>query len=463
MRGSRSVTDPFPGGDEDALASVDQRRRRFLKTLNWGWLGMGTLALVSLPFYPGQRSFLYVVVAATVSTFLGVRVLMSRGRSRLAAGLYTVLVDLAFFLFFLVLARETSLSEGLRSETPSLMMMGLAVLFAGALLEPRAPFLVAIVNSILLATIVMRAGSEDPRFSIHIFWWLLALVAWLYERTLGDAFSRLDAGRKNLQGLVDQRTAELRESVRRLSKAMDDLETSNRELDAFASAVSHDLRAPVRSVIGFTEALYEEQGDRLDSEGLEHLSRVRRAGRRMNALIDDLLRLSRVARPELKVEEVDLGIVAGNVLEELRRSEPGRNVLYQRPETLLARGDARLLQVLLENLIANAWKFTRPRSEARIELGELERNGERVYFVRDNGVGFDMSYAEKLFRPFQRLHSSEEFDGTGIGLATAQRIVRRHGGRIWAEAVRDEGAAFYFVLDSRAPAEIMSKRAAEAG
>jgi signal transduction histidine kinase len=372
---------------------------------------------------------------------------MKRGHTRSAAALYTVLVNLGFFAFFLVLAAETSIGDALRTETPALMMMGLAILFAGALLDPKAPFAVALTNSVILAALALYVGHEDPRFSIHIFWWLLALVAWLYERTLEDAFGRVDAARRNLQTLVDQRTAELQESVLRLSRAMDALETSNRELDAFASAVSHDLRAPVRSVIGFSEALHEEHADSLGREGLEHLSRVRRAGRKMNALIDDLLRLSRVTRPEIHREEVDLAVVAGNVVEELRRNEPDRDVHYQCPRTLVTRGDLRLLQVLLENLLGNAWKFTRRRKQARIELGQMELAGESVYFVRDNGVGFDMSYSEKLFRPFQRLHPAEEFDGTGIGLATAQRIVRRHGGRIWAEAARDQGATFFFVLE----------------
>jgi light-regulated signal transduction histidine kinase (bacteriophytochrome) len=239
---------------------------------------------------------------------------------------------------------------------------------------------------------------------------------------------------------VERRTRELRETVTAL-------EASNRELDAFTSAVSHDLRAPVRSVIGFSDALFEEHAAELLPKGMEHLNRVRNAGRRMNSLIEDLLNLSRVSRPELHREEVELGSVARLVVDELRRAEPERKLDYLSPQRISVMGDPRLLRLLLENLLGNAWKFTRLRDVARIELGETKLGEERVCFVRDNGVGFDMTYSDKLFLPFQRLHSTEEFDGTGIGLATAERIVRRHGGRIWAEGKEEEGASFFFTLE----------------
>ncbi|MGH9324473.1 MAG: sensor histidine kinase [Vicinamibacteria bacterium] len=211
--------------------------------------------------------------------------------------------------------------------------------------------------------------------------------------------------------------------------------------------MSHDLRAPVRSVIGFSDALYEEHASELSPPGIEHLARVRKAGRRMNSLIEDLLHLSRVSRPEMHREGVNLGAVARHIVEELHRVEPERELDYRSPERVEVTGDPRLIQVLLENLLGNAWKFTRPRKVSRIEVGVTELEGERVCFVRDNGVGFDMTYAEKLFRPFQRLHSIEEFDGAGIGLATAERIVQRHGGRIWAEGKEEEGASFFFTLE----------------
>ncbi len=439
--------DPFRDEPRSDFAAESVRRRRFLDALNWGWLGMGALALVSIPFYPHQSFLLVVIVSVTLSTFLGVRFLSSRGHLRQACILFVLFVDFGLFAIFLVQSRQLGIASALQTQAPSLMMMGLAVLFAGALLNPRAPFLVALLNSLLLGALVWWNFGREPRFSLHVFWWLLALVAWLYERTLEDAFGRLSAAGRDLQSLVERRTGELRETVTRLSDALTALEATNRELDAFTSAVSHDLRAPVRSVIGFSDALYEEHSSELSPPGIEHLNRVRNAGRRMNSLIEDLLHLSRVSRPEMNREEMDLSALGRHIVDDLQRVEPGRKLDYRTPERLKVMGDPRLLQVLLENLLGNAWKFTRPRDVTRIELGETVLEGARVCFVRDNGVGFDMAYADKLFRPFQRLHSADEFDGTGLGLATAQRIVRRHGGRIWAEGKEEEGASFFFTLE----------------
>jgi signal transduction histidine kinase len=430
----------------DSSAEIN-RRRRFLSALNLGWLGMGGIALASLPFYPQRSPLLSVILGITISTFLLVRFLVEQDRFRGASILFVVLVDFGLFAVFAVQAREVGIDNALSTETPALMMMGLAVLFAGALIEPMAPFAIALLNSLLLGTLVFVGSGSDPRFSIHIFWWLLALVAWLYERTLSDTFEKLAATQRDLLVLVDRRTGELRNTVTRLSEALTALEATNRELDAFTSAVSHDLRAPVRSVIGFSDALFEEHGSQIQPAGIEHLNRVRNAGRRMNSLIDDLLHLSRVSRPELHREPVDISGVAHQIVEELKRGEPGRKLDYRSPRRIEVMGDPRLLRLLLENLLGNAWKFTRPRDLPRIELGETEHGGERVCFVRDNGVGFDMAYADKLFRPFQRLHSTSEFDGTGIGLATAERIVRRHGGRIWAEGIEREGACFFFTIE----------------
>lgn len=441
------MSEPLRGGTADDDVGGDSRRERFLGLLNWGWLGVGILTLVALPFYPDAARLLIAIIVTTLATFVSVRLLARHGYGRAACVLFCLLVDLGLFAIFLVIAGQIGLAPALATEVPALMMMGVAVLFAGALIEPRAPFVVAALNSGLLAIIVARADASDPRFSIHIFWWLLALTAWLYERTLHDAFARLAEGQRNLQRLVDERTAALRESVRRLSNAKSALEVSNRELDAFASAVSHDLRAPVRSIIGFSDALHDEHVGELSDPATAHLSRIRGAGRRMNTLIEDLLRLSKVTRPEMSWEEVDLSAVGRSVIEELRRTEPERRLEYRALERVTVYGDRRLLHVLFDNLIGNAWKFTRPKSHPWIELGATEIEGERVCFVRDNGVGFDMDYADKLFRPFQRLHSRKEFEGTGIGLATAQRIVHRHGGRIWAEGKKNEGAAFYVVFE----------------
>ena len=231
-----------------------------------------------------------------------------------------------------------------------------------------------------------------------------------------------------------------------LRRANEAAEAANRELEAFSYSVAHDLRAPLRSIDGFSQALLEDYGDRLDDEGQAHLRRVRAAAQRMAQLIDDLLGLSRVTRSELHRTDVDVSAMAAEIADRLQKSQPARAADIRITPGLRARADARLLGVALENLLANAWKFTARAPSAHIEVGRTEVEGAPAFFVRDNGAGFDMHYAGKLFSAFQRLHNKAEFDGTGIGLATVQRIVRRHGGRVWAEGVVDRGATFWFTL-----------------
>lgn len=225
-----------------------------------------------------------------------------------------------------------------------------------------------------------------------------------------------------------------------------ELEAANKELEAFSYSVSHDLRAPLRSIDGFSRILLEDYAAKLDDEGHGHLNRVRAATQRMAQLIDDLLNLSRVTRAQIRIEKVDLGAVAGAVAEELRQREPGRTVEFSAPEGVITEGDPHLLRVALENLLGNAWKFTCKEPHPRIEFGSMRADGRTDYFVRDNGAGFDARYAAKLFSAFQRLHSNTDFPGTGIGLATVQRIIHRHGGRVWAEGEVNKGATFYFNL-----------------
>lgn len=225
-----------------------------------------------------------------------------------------------------------------------------------------------------------------------------------------------------------------------------DLSITNKELESFAYSVSHDLRAPLRSIHGFSQALLEDYADCLDEQGKEYLERLKISSKRMAQLIDGLLDLSRITRYEMYREQVDLSALALAIVAELQMMQPERQVAIDIQEGLTAEGDPRLLQVMLENLLGNAWKFTGNNAETRVSFGITLFEGEQVYFVRDNGAGFDMAYAGKLFGPFQRLHSQTEFPGTGIGLATVQRIIHRHGGKIWAESEIGKGAAFYFTL-----------------
>jgi light-regulated signal transduction histidine kinase (bacteriophytochrome) len=240
----------------------------------------------------------------------------------------------------------------------------------------------------------------------------------------------------------DAMTARLQSSYRAL-------ELSNRELEAFSYAVSHDLRAPLRSVAGFSQAALEDYGPKLDAKGRQYLELASEAASEMGQLIDDLLGLSRVGRAEMALQPVDLSTVAIAVVEELRRAEPGRRAEVEIASGLVARGDPTLLRLVMENLLNNAWKFTSHRPVARIAFGHRTSRGKDAFFVTDDGAGFDMAYVDKLFHPFQRLHRTSEFPGTGIGLATVQRILRRHGGEAWAEGAVEKGATVYFTIPGR--------------
>ena len=227
---------------------------------------------------------------------------------------------------------------------------------------------------------------------------------------------------------------------------VEELERKNSELEAFSYSVSHDLRAPLRSIDGFSQLLLEDHAGKLDAKGQDYLRRVRESAQRMGELIDDLLLLSRVGRAELSRDQIDLSSIARAVFEELKNKDPPRQITLCSEDQLLVEADSRLMRVAFDNLLGNAWKFTAKISEARIDVGLGQQEGGTVFFVRDNGAGFNMNYAENLFRPFQRLHSESDFPGTGIGLATVHRIIDRHGGRIWAEGAVGRGATFYFTI-----------------
>ncbi len=245
---------------------------------------------------------------------------------------------------------------------------------------------------------------------------------------------------------MQQMEAEIFLSSQKVQVANQQLKAANQELEAFSYSVSHDLRAPLRSIDGFSQALLEDYAERIDEPGRQYLGRIRAATARMGELIDDLLQLSRVTRAEMTREAVDLSALAGSIVDDLRRTDPDRPVEVVIQSGLHVEGDAKLLRIALVNLLSNAWKFTGRQAAARIELGSSETDNEHVFYVRDNGAGFDMAYASKLFGAFQRLHAASEFPGTGIGLAIVQRIVRRHGGRLWAEGAVNRGATFYFTL-----------------
>jgi light-regulated signal transduction histidine kinase (bacteriophytochrome) len=224
------------------------------------------------------------------------------------------------------------------------------------------------------------------------------------------------------------------------------LEEANKELEAFSYSVSHDLRAPLRTITGFGNALLEDCEDKLDIHGRDYLHRIIAAAGNMALLIEDMLNLSKITRAEINIAEINLTGIAQSVIYELQKSEPKRTVNIIIAGGLKDKADARLMRIALENLLGNAWKFTGKQANAVIEFGSRKEGENIVYFVRDNGAGFDIAYVDKLFIPFQRLHTMEEYPGTGIGLAIVKRIITRHGGKVWAEGQTGKGATFYFNL-----------------
>jgi PAS domain S-box-containing protein len=250
-------------------------------------------------------------------------------------------------------------------------------------------------------------------------------------------------GRKRTENQLQQLNEELEERIRQRTAL---LELANTELDAFSYSVSHDLRTPLRSIDGFSQALVEECGDQLSPAAKHYLQRVRAGTQRMGQQIDDLLKLSRVSRGTLNRQRLDLSAMAAALLEEIRQADPGRNLEISLEPGLTASGDQGLVRSVLQNLLGNAWKYTARVPAIRIEVFRAVQDGTEAFCIRDNGAGFDMAYAGKLFAPFQRLHSTHDFEGSGIGLAIVQRIIRRHGGQVWATGEVDRGASFFFTL-----------------
>jgi light-regulated signal transduction histidine kinase (bacteriophytochrome) len=254
------------------------------------------------------------------------------------------------------------------------------------------------------------------------------------EKALGDLHN-LNA---SLEEKVGERTAQL--------------ENANRELESFNYSATHDLRAPLNRLAGFCEALKEEYGDRLDDQGRLYLERITAVGEQMNRVLSAMLTLYQVQQRAMSCRLLNLSELVQAVSASLRETDHDRNVIISIQEDVTAYGDMKLIWLALENILGNAWKFTRGKDDARIDFGRMELEGENVCYIRDNGAGFDMEYADKLFTPFQRLHNQDEFPGTGVGLAIVQRIIARHGGRIWLESSEGVGTTCYFILPEVQPA-----------
>jgi light-regulated signal transduction histidine kinase (bacteriophytochrome) len=282
-----------------------------------------------------------------------------------------------------------------------------------------------VLNRVIQLTALRRNGVEFP-----------------VELTI----SPLTVGREYVFTAFIRDVTQRKEAEDKLKRYTADLEVANAELDTFAYSVSHDLRAPLRSIDGFSQALLEDYAAQLDDAGKQYLQRVRASSQHMAMLIDDLLQLSRVTRAEMRRDLVNLSDLAHSIAADLQRGDPQREVEFVIAAGVEIDGDSRLFHLVLENLLGNAWKYTAKHPRARIEFGVTQHEARPVYYVRDDGAGFDMTYADKLFGAFQRLHDPGEFEGTGVGLATVRRIIGRHGGRVWGEGAVEQGATFYFTV-----------------
>jgi signal transduction histidine kinase len=320
------------------------------------------------------------------------------------------------------------------------------------------------VLTLVLSSLAFNYFYTEPLHSFYVaradvpylvvFVLFASLLAWFstvrsrVEQQLLHSNIRLEgevAERTRQAALLEQTAGEIRTLNQDLETRSRELEASNKELEAFAYSVSHDLRAPLRHIAGYAELLQKHESSRVDDTGREYMTSILESAKRMGHLIDDLLAFSRIGRAETQNTTVNLEQVLKEALGEIRQDTEGRNIVWRIGALPAIYGDRAMLRLALVNLLSNAVKFTRTRAQAEIEIGATERQGnEVVVFIRDNGVGFNMKYVHKLFGVFQRLHRQEAFEGTGIGLATVQRIINRHGGKVWAEGLKDQGAVFYF-------------------
>jgi signal transduction histidine kinase len=447
--------------------SEQQRQAKLLKPLLQSLAGLHGFALLYTLFVAGlllvafrqgehvktKEAILYltgkqVMLAVWALLYLEAYSLNRRGKTRLAAQLMCWLLTIESFLYLAANLIETTSTSAdltpLQIELASAVIMSvimmLTVLLSGMVIGRRAILPFVAVDTVLISSIfLLTLGTESLGLIVPLVCFLavIGVVAWLNQKTVDEA-------NRALLRVQLEKEAELEQ---RIADRTAQLETANKELEAFSYSVSHDLRAPLRAIDGFSRILLEDYAPQLLPEVARYLRIIFESTQHMGRLIDGLLAFSRLSRQPLNKQPIVSAELVRQALDGLSDEQAGRRVEISMGELLPCQGDPLLLKQVWVNLLSNALKFTRQREMARIEIGcQTNADGEQVYFVKDNGVGFDMQYADKLFGVFQRLHRTEEYEGTGVGLAIVQRIVHRHGGRAWAEAAPGEGATFYFTL-----------------
>ena len=433
----------------------------YLLFIGIAYLFIGGLDLMHTLGYPGMSVFQGYGTTLSTQLWIATRYLESlslliaffflsrRMRPNLVFLSYTAIVSLVLVSIFYWNVFPLTFVEGV-GLTPfkkiseyiiSLILLGSVVL----LLRNRREFDRGVLR-LLIAAIITTIGAE-LFFAFYISAYGLSNLIGHFLKLISFYLIYKAIIETGIRNPFDLLFRNLKQSEEALKQANDELSAVNKELESFSYSVSHDLRSPLRGIDGFSQALLEDYSDKLDERGKDYLQRVRSATQRMGVLIDDLLSLSRVTRSEMRRETVDLSVMARSIAEELQETQAERQVTFVITPGLTTSGDAQLLRLLLENLLNNAWKFTGYHPQARIEFGATQTDGKETYFVRDDGAGFNMTYADKLFGVFQRLHSQDEFAGNGVGLATVQRIAHRHGGQVWAEGKVEKGATFYFTLE----------------
>ena len=446
--------------------SEKQRQAKLLKPLLLSLAGLHGFALLYALFVEGsllvafrqgeqvntKETILYltgqqVLLAVWALLYLEAYSLNRRGKTRLAAQLMCWLLTLESFLYLagnLIETTYTSVdSTPLQIELASAVIMSvlmmLTVLLSGMVIGRRAILLFAAVDTVLISSIfllTLGTGALGLIVPLVCFLAVIGVVSWLNQKTVGEA-------NRALLRVQLEKEAELEQ---RITERTAQLEAANKELEAFTYSVSHDLRAPLRAIDGYTRILAENYESSLDAEGQRVCTVVRDETRRMGQLINDLLAFSRLSRATMQPSPIDMATLANSIFYELTAPKDRERIDFHVAPLPPAVGDLALIRQVWINLFTNAVKFSSKCERAIIEVGSEQSDGETVFFVHDNGAGFDMRYADKLFGVFQRLHSEREFEGTGVGLAIVQRVIHRHGGRVWAEGAVNQGATVYFTL-----------------